>query len=251
MFGTKKRLSEKHSPLTDMHCHILPGLDDGAKDEGTAKQMIDIAYKEGIRTIVFTPHVREPWMDMSLNDISKAFVEIREYASFKYPKMKLYLGAEIYFRRELIEDHPEKLRTMNSTDYLLVEFSTRSSFKDLVSGVEMLIQDGYIPVIAHIERYACLWQEEGRIERLYKMGAYLQVNADTIIAKHDRKFRKRLHGLLKNELIHFVATDAHDLEDRRPKMQEAYQYIADLCGEDYAIRTCNDNAEKMLQGILL
>lgn len=250
MFGMRRRkgIEELQIPLADIHCHILPNLDDGARDKDMALEMLRQSYEEGIRLIVFTPHVRKPWLDVSEKQVQEVFEEIRREVQTEYPDLHCYLGSEVYFTRELYEEHRNKIRRMNETDYLLVEFSTACTYADVEYAISRLLSDGYLPIIAHIERYAGLWSSRELLKRLKRMGAYLQVNAGTVDHPIDRQQRKQMEALLQEEMIDFVATDAHDLQRRKPLMQSCAQRIHLLCGEAYAKKVCYTNAVRLIEG---
>jgi protein-tyrosine phosphatase len=247
----KKKKNTLYEPLADIHCHILPGLDDGSSDMQTTLEMIDRAYDEGIRLIVFTPHVREPWMYLTEAEVQHTFSDVTKAALERRPDMEFYLGSEVYFTRTLYEEQRDRLRPMNGTDYVLTEFSTGSRYEELQYAIQCMVGDGYLPIIAHIERYGCLWEEPERIYQLKKMGAYLQVNANTITRQIDKNTKRMLESLLQDQVIDFIATDAHDLNARSPKMQEAFWQICNLCGQDYAIEICYEHTKKVIAGDLI
>lgn len=253
IFGRQRRKESQkiHTPLADVHCHLLPGLDDGAENLTETMELLQQAYEEGIRLIVFTPHVREPWMRVTEEEVEQIFLRVHEAAKVKFPDLSCYLGGEIYFLPTLYEEHRERFRTMHHTDYILVEFSTSSHYSDIRYAVQSMVNDGFYPILAHIERYECLWSDVERITRLKKMGAYLQVNANTIVHPIHKQQRKQLEGLLRRKVIDFIATDAHDTRVRCPRMQEAYHQIVGLCGEEYADLICYQHARQMMKGVLL
>ncbi len=243
----KKKEKAIYAPLADVHCHILPTVDDGARDMDTALEMIRLSYEEGVRLLVFTPHVREPWLDMFRRHFS-LFEQVREKAAERYPDLLCYLGSEVYFTRELYEEHREKFRRINETDYLLVEFSTSCGYADIEYAVGRLVSDGYLPIIAHVERYAKVFYDPDALRQIRRMGACLQMNASTVTHPFDRSMKKRVEQTLKEGAVSFLASDAHDPLKRRPAMQDAYQTVCALCGEAYAKRICYDNAAKMTEG---
>ncbi|MBR1571747.1 MAG: hypothetical protein IJ655_03300 [Lachnospiraceae bacterium] len=235
--------------FVDIHCHILPGLDDGSQDIETTKNMLDIAYKDGIRNIVFTPHVRRPWLSRPIEDVMEAYKSTKVEVEKNYKDLEVYLGCELYFSHEIIEDYSKLIIPIDDTDYLLVEFSTQAHFSDMTSGLQELVNRGFIPIVAHIERYNCLVSKPDRVRELYNKGIYLQMNADTIAKPADRIIKNFVKYVLDNRFIHFVSTDSHDVIHRRPEISKAYKIVAERSGEKYAREVCSENALNILRGI--
>jgi protein-tyrosine phosphatase len=248
---TKIETTELHVPLADVHCHMLPGLDDGAADVEMSMALLQEAYREGIRTMICTPHVRDPWLDVTVEQVDAVFEGMRQAAAGVYPDLELFLGSEVYLTGGIFEEGRDRFRRMNQTDYLLVEFSPTVHFSEMQYCISRLLNEGYLPVIAHVERYGCLWKEQEHLWRLKDMGAYLQMNAHTMTGTGDKRQKKILDRMLLDEVIDFAATDAHDVKVRPPKMQEAYRYVHGLCGETYATRIFWENARKMIDGDML
>ncbi len=235
----------------DLHCHILPGMDDGAQDIQTSRQMLTIAYEDGIHHIVLTPHMRRPWLDITEEQVQMAYQELQQAAREISKDLQLYLGSEVYYSHELLENYAYKLRPMNGTPYMLVEFSPQTSYNELLNGIGEIQNLGHEVILAHIERYQCLTEDINRVEHLYDAGVYLQMNARTITKPMDRRQKKFAKEVLHSRFIHVIASDAHGIEHRRPAMQECYRLVARKISEDYAQEICISNGLKMLQGQLL
>lgn len=232
----------------DIHAHILPGVDDGAKNMDTAREMLRRAWSEGIRAVVATPHCGGGYPHVSAGELKKAYQMVREEAQKIDPGFKVYLGSELFNSHSLGEDLTAgKALTMAGTDYVLVEFQPSESYRGLCSSLKKLQMDGYRPVIAHAERYACLVKEPALTEELVKMGCYIQVNTSSVIGQNGFAAKRYIRTLLKYERVHFLGTDAHDLGKRKPMMRKSIVYIAKKFGEGYARQVCWENAEKLLQ----
>jgi len=220
--------------IHDIHCHILFGVDDGSKDREQSLRMIDIAYQEGIRAIILTPHYNRRYFDNSIEDVTKVYEDLCQEAGAKYPDMKLYLGNEIYYTEHTLEKLESKeILTMAGGSYILVEFSNYVELTKLNHAVTKLVQYGYKPVIAHVERYECLMKKPDYIETLTEMGAYIQVNAGSVIGKSGSKAKKMVRRLLKEQQVHFVATDAHRDDSRAPHISKCKNYIEKKYGYEY------------------
>ncbi len=251
MFSFSKRKNDIDIKFADIHCHLLPGLDDGSRDMEMTKQMLQEARDDGIETIVFTPHVRRPWLDRNTEDVIRTFESVKEIGRDINPDFNLYLGCELYYSHEILEEKSGLITSINSTDYLLVEFSTSIHFNELLQGIDELINRGYAPIIAHIERYECLVRKPERVVELYKRGIYLQTNADTIANPGDRIIKNFMKFTIEERLIHFVATDAHDPVHRCPNMSDAYRLVMKRSDRKYADAIFANNAKRILNGHVL
>ena len=165
--------------LVDIHCHILPGVDDGATDMETSKAMIREAYKQGVRYMIATPHYRPEMFEPSMSKVISVYRKMRTYAA--KIGIDLRLGCEYYRNDQIIYHLDNKLRpTMLGGKYVLTEFSTNDSFITIRNCIYELIVRGYHPIIAHVERYFCC-QELEKILELRTLGAKIQVNADAVL----------------------------------------------------------------------
>ena len=234
--------------FVDIHCHILPGVDDGSQSPEETKAMLEKAWDEGIQIMVATPHYHKQRGKNDIDLIKKQLLLPRKLAKEVHPKMQICLGMEIYYG----EDVPELLKTgkavsIRKSRYILVEFSPGDDFQYILNAVRKLQMSGHTVIIAHIERYNCLREDISNVEYLREMGAYLQVNAGSITGSYGRSVKKFLREVLKAHLVQLVGTDAHGPEKRSPKMQEAYKEVVKRCGEEYADQIFGQNAKKVLR----
>ena len=234
--------------FVDIHCHILPGVDDGSQTPEETKAMLQKAWDEGIQIMVATPHYHKQRGKNDIELIKKQLLLTRKLAKEVNPKMQICLGMEIYYG----EDVPELLKegrvvSIRKSRYILVEFSPGDEFQYILNAVRKLQMSGHTVIIAHIERYNCLRKDISNVEYLREMGAYLQVNTGSITGSYGRSVKKFLREVLKAQLVQLVGTDAHGSERRTPKMQEAYKEVVKRCGEEYADQIFGQNAKKVLR----
>ena len=234
--------------FVDIHCHILPGVDDGSQTPEETKAMLQKAWDEGIQIMVATPHYHKQRGKNDIELIKKQLLLTRKLAKEVNPKMQICLGMEIYYG----EDVPELLKEgrvvrIRKSRYILVEFSPGDEFQYILNAVRKLQMSGHTVIIAHIERYNCLRKDISNVEYLREMGAYLQVNTGSITGSYGRSVKKFLREVLKAHLVQLVGTDAHGSERRTPKMQEAYKEVVKRCGEEYADQIFGQNAKKVLR----
>lgn len=238
-----------NSGFYDIHCHILPGADDGAKIFTEALEMIHIAYEDGIRHIVLTPHYQKGHFGLPAEQLRVRFEILRKEVKQQYPDMELYLGTEIcHFHDAPFELREGKIVTMAGTRYVLVEFYPKSELRAILSGLQEIQMAGYNPILAHVERYENLVGNYEEILHLIRMGIYIQINASSVVGKGGRKIKKFCKKLLDQDLVHFIGTDAHGTEHRRPVLSECAAYITRKWGRDYTEQLLIDNPGRMVKG---
>lgn len=229
--------------LVDIHCHILPGVDDGAPDMETSRAMIRDAYEQGVRYIIATPHYRPEMFEPSMKKVIRVYHELRDYA--EEVGIGLRLGCEYYRNEQMIRHLDKKLRpTMLGSRYVLTEFSTNDSFVTVRNYIYELLTKGYRPIVAHVERYFCC-QEPERIQELKKLGAQIQINADSVLGYEGHTIKKFCVGLMKDDLVDFIGSDAHNLEGRKMNLGKCATYVRKKMGQDYAEEIFVDNPRRI------
>lgn len=234
--------------VIDVHCHILPNIDDGAKDEKTTKNMLKIAFEEGIDAMVATPHFVRETDESGRRERQRKFEQVRQWWKELNPQGELYLGNELYYREGITEALEQGYAmTMNGTKYVLVEFPEYESFSYIQQATRNLLYAGYIPIIAHVERYGQM-RKKALVQELVDTGAYIQVNASAFLGKYGFRMKHYVIGLAKSGCVHFVATDAHDYRHRRPELRECRQYLEKKIGIGMTRKILEKNPAKMLKG---
>ncbi len=219
----------------DIHCHILPGIDDGAANEREMLQMLKVAYSQGIRYVFATPHYHPKRGEADASVVDSVFENVQNVVKTQFPDMKIYKGNEIYFRQDATQMLKEgRLLTLAGSDYVLLEFSTAVSRDQVKNAVGQLQMAGYVPVIAHVERYEDLVGEYGFIEELADAGVYFQVNAASVVGDMGGARKRFIKKMIKNDWVHFIGTDAHDAGHRAPLMEKCASYLRKKFDEDTA-----------------
>lgn len=232
--------------LIDIHCHLLPEIDDGAKSIEETVQMLAMAHKNGTRGIIVTPHYHEGRYKTNRAEIEKKFQRVKKIAGQACKTFHVYLGQEIYYQQDTLERlDAEELLTMADSAYVLIEFSTRITFQEMKNAFQSLILGGYVPILAHVERYECMYENVEQAEELVELGAYIQVNGQSLV-NGSFKMKQYIKMLLKRELVHLIASDAHGSEGRVPELRNAYQYIERKYGKEYAEELMIDNPERII-----
>ena len=248
-FDEKVRTTNPHMMkyLIDAHCHILPGVDDGAANLDEAKKMLQIAHKEGIRYIIATPHFHPQRGHASPEKIQQSLMILRQEAEKIDEKMRVYRGRELLYREDLEKDLESiGALTMNDRTCILVEFHGGEEYEYIRHGLQKLQMAGYQVILAHIERYKSVLEDIDRAMEIYDMGILIQINAESIMGKSGRKVKAFVRELLEEEMVFCVGSDAHDTHSRPPKMKKAAAYVEKHCGYDYAKAIFNDNIKNLL-----
>lgn len=232
----------------DIHCHILPGLDDGSKDMAMTEAMLRMAYDEGIRKIIATPHNYANHKSASATKILETISKVNAFARENDIGIEIYPGNEIFYRRgvgELLE--AGEILTMAGSETVLVEFYPEAEWSYLRSGIQELQQYGYDIILAHCERYDCLYKKKERLEELVKSGVSLQVNASSFLGKLGDVWRKRSRDLLKKDMIGYIGTDSHNLTSRPPRLEACATFLKKKAGTERADRLLYFHAEKLIR----
>lgn len=233
--------------LIDIHCHILPGVDDGAKSLSESIEMLQLEYEEGVRMIIATPHYRPRMFECSMETIQQQYLQVKDAAKNVGEGMEVFLGCEHHAYIEMTDDLLEKQRvTMAESDYVLTEFSEYSEFRFIRERIYDLLSNGFEPIIAHAERYKCLVENVKLIPELIQMGAFIQVNAGSITGDDGRKVKSFCKKLMKNDFLHFIGTDGHDVKERPPHMAACAAYMEKKMGAEYTRRILVENPSRIL-----
>lgn len=201
--------------MIDIHCHILPGVDDGAKDLQEARAMLVAELTSSVDKLFMTPHFYPD--EVSVDD----FLLTRENAWARMKtdligkeQQQIRLGAEVRYCRQLLDLDLRKV-TLGGSDYLLLELPGRHYPSFAVQIVEELQGAGIIPILAHVERCAYFREDPRLLKRLVDLGALAQVSAAALSDRKDRNFAR---ACLEHNLAQIIASDAHNMGGRKPCM---------------------------------
>lgn len=235
--------------FVDIHTHILPGVDDGTQNLSQSLELLKRACAQGTGAVILTPHYRGRYRDNVREKLTGIFTELSEAAKNECPNLELYLGCEIGYELDVSEKIAEgTVLTLNGTQYVLLEFRERSFRSQILDGVLELLNFGYVPIIAHAERYEVFRKYFSLADEVTELGALLQLNADSVLGKSGLGIKRYCHKLLKSHLVHFVATDAHDHIARKPELELCYQKVRKKYGQTYADALFIRNGRAVLEG---
>lgn len=229
--------------MIDIHAHILPCIDDGSTSLDQSFELLNECVNQGISDLILTPHRRNDYKVSAL-DTQAQFDKFDTQAKEKDIPINLYLGQEVFIDK----DYKDLLKsgeflTLADSKYVLIEFSV-SEQDDVSEAVYEIARMGYIPIIAHCERYSYLTISD--IFEIKDLGGLIQVNADSIVGKYKRLFKKRIKELFKNDLVDFVASDVHF--GRNNCMQKAREYVNKKYGEEIMNKVFIENAKLIIKG---
>ena len=236
--------------IIDIHNHILPGVDDGAATMAETVQMLSLAVREGITAVIATPHYHPGRGTAGISKTEQVLLKVQEAVLQEGLPVTIYPGNEIFYHDDMVENlENKKIMTMNGTEYILTEFYPKQPYGVIRQGLLRALSDGYIPIVAHAERYAELLRHPDYVEELIEMGCYIQLNAASVMGDYGMKTKSFCKRLLKDEMVHLVATDAHHATGSRTmQLQKCALYIEKKYGRDYADRIFRDNPSLLLKG---
>ena len=231
----------------DMHCHILPGLDDGAGDMNMAIEMIDIAVKNNITDIILTPHYKQGRCEHSKERILRHIDDLQNQVKSKYDNVRFYSGTELMYGEDCIELlENDTILSLNNSKNVLVEFRPMDSPTYIKDSLYKISCTGYTPVLAHVERYAEMVANYDVVEEIINRGGYIQVNASSVIGRLGLKVKKFTKMLMKYDMLHFIGSDAHNTKDRSPDLESCATYIEKKFGAEYRDELLINNPKKYL-----
>lgn len=231
--------------MWDIHCHILPGVDDGAEDMEMAKMLIRKELDDGVQNIILTPHYRRRMFEPEMSQIYSMYEQLRQETEDW--DINLYLGCEYHANMDMAEDlNAGKRPTLGGSRYVLCEFSDGDLASYITERTYQLLANGYIPVLAHIERYKALTKDFSLIDDLVERGCRMQVNAGSILGEDGFFTRRFCKKLIDYDLLHFIGSDAHNLTDRTPRIGECASYLEKKYGEAYAQQILLENPGRIM-----
>lgn len=223
--------------MIDIHNHLLFGIDDGAKTIEESLLLLKKAQELGFSAVVLTPHYIKGSRFKSNNEEKQKRIEIlSNEAKKKGIKVELYLGNEVYFENDMHSLVLEKeIATLNNSRYLLFELPMTSEVNNLKEVIFSLRVKGYIPIIAHPERYSYYQKNPDNIVDLIEQGCLFQCNMGSLVGIYGKQACKCVKILLKHNLVHFMATDVHHPEGKNYTLfLQAKAILKKLVKEEYA-----------------
>ncbi|MBU3178160.1 exopolysaccharide biosynthesis protein [Clostridium estertheticum] len=231
--------------MIDIHSHILPGIDDGSKDMEMSIKMLKIAEEKGTKTIVATPHYIRGRYENHYDKIFDLHQEVQVAAKNAGLKIEVLLGQEVMLDKYALNLCKEKkIRGINETSYMLIEFPMDKLPNDALDLIYELKVLGTKPIIAHPERYEYIIDSPAGINDFITEGCLFQINAGSLQGLFGKKVQKCAKLLVKEGLVSFIASDAHSINRRCPGLIEGFRE-ATLLDRDIE-KKISSNLELML-----
>lgn len=233
--------------LVETHCHILPGIDDGAPDVETSLKMIEKLKEQGAKAIILTPHYYSDSISYKdfLDRRDRAFYELQQALPEDSPA--LIPAAEVYISDYLFSNNNLDALCIGDSKHALIEHPFSSSFSR--SSYERLLNlyydYGIKPILAHIERYQALMEDTELLDEYIEMGCIAQTNISSF-TDTKRSVRKKLIKYLESGRIHLIGSDCHNLTSRPPDYEAGIKEIIKKCGEE-AINILTQNANNLIK----
>lgn len=248
--GRSRRLSgDAAGPLVDLHCHILPGLDDGPASWDEALAIAEMAVAEGVGTIVATPHQLGAYARNRGDMIRAQCGRLQELLARRKLPLRVLPGAEIFFEADLTSRiHRGELLTLaDRRRHVLVELPSMEFFP-LEPLLEELRAAGVTMVLAHPERNRPVMNDPSLLDPLLEAGCLFQITADSLTGAHGARSQSLAESLIRQGMAHFVASDAHDPAFRLPALRPAFQRVKKLAGREAALDLFSRNPGRVAAG---
>ncbi|MCA0991370.1 tyrosine-protein phosphatase [Guptibacillus hwajinpoensis] len=237
--------------MIDIHCHILPGIDDGAKDLNDSLEMARQAQSQGITRIVASPHHKNGTFDNNFQDIVTEVNRLNKELTREGIDIEILPGQEVRIYGEMEEDLDVDLLTVNNSGvYMLIEFPSSHLPRYANKLLFDLQLKGIVPIIVHPERNREIMEDPSKLYRLIKEGSLSQVTASSVTGRMGKKIKKFSLDLLSHNLAHFVASDSHNTTTRPFDLRDAYDVVEKELGmsKRYEVQ---ENPEEMIKGKMI
>lgn len=237
--------------MIDIHTHILPDMDDGARSWGEAVEMAELAAENGTHILAATIHANLPGMD----NPRRLEAYVRQLKQFQGILQKEKIPLTVCSGMEVFADagfprgfHPTDFLTLNGSPYLLTEFSMDEGAAQIYRTVDGILERGLIPVLAHPERYVCVQRVPAHVFEWHQMGALIQINKGSLLGRFGSQIRRTANSLLRHRLAAAVASDAHRADIRTTDLSKTADFLRDEYGRKTAYLLLEENPGRILQG---
>ncbi|HWS71393.1 MAG TPA: CpsB/CapC family capsule biosynthesis tyrosine phosphatase [Thermoanaerobaculia bacterium] len=234
--------------MIDIHHHCLPGIDDGPRELAEAVALCRRAADEGVETIVATPHVlRGRWQNTSRAKLESLIEALREQVG-AYPR--LVLGSEYFFAHDMTEvlASGNAIIPINDSRYVLVEFAAHSVPPLIEQAFYRVQLEGWTPIVAHPERNLVFQSKPELLSTLVRLGARTQVTCGSLLGDFGPEARAAGTQWVREGLVHFLASDAHNLGKRPPRVRESLVVLRDLVDESIVEALTRGNPQAVIEG---
>lgn len=234
--------------MIDIHSHILPGIDDGSKEIEMSIQILKEARQAGVRDIILTPHYIQDYYENTKEKVETLLPKLQAEIEKEQIDINLYPGNEIYITPEMHQLVKEGIvTTLNNSKYVLFELPMQNHVVYVKDMIFNLLALGYIPVIAHPERYTYVQENPNMLYELIEIGALFQSNIGSVLGAYGKKEKATALLLLKHHMIHFLASDTHRPNTFYPKIEEVFRQLEKQISKTDIQNLLEQNPRKILE----
>lgn len=238
--------------IVDLHSHLVPGVDDGARDVAAVVDSVERMARVGIRKIVTTPHIRggltldPPGLAHRLDEVERAWEEAADAIGRAFPEIEYRQGHEVMLDVPDPRFSDPRLR-MAGTDFVLVEWPRMHIPPATTRVLENIVDAGYRPIVAHPERYMGMGESLDLVASWRQVGAALQVNYGSFVGRYGSEPRTNAFRLLRRGWADYLSTDFHGRSHLKLYKQEAWDVLEELGGRDILTTLCVTNPGRLLR----
>ncbi|KJV43333.1 tyrosine-protein phosphatase [Brevundimonas sp. KM4] len=234
--------------MIDLHCHLLPGVDDGATDLDDALALARVAWEDGITTLACTPHIYPGLYDNTAEIIHDGVASLQDELAKADIPLTLVAGADAQLTPNMLEQlKTGRIPTLAGSRYFLFEPPHHVAPPRMADVIFELLAAGYVPIITHPERLTWIEDRYATICEVFEAGAWIQLTAGSITGLFGKRAQYWSERMLDEGRVHIVASDGHNLRRRRPVLSEARERVADRLGQQAAL----DMVSVRAQGVIL
>ncbi len=223
--------------MFDIHCHLIPEVDDGAQSLEEACAMARIAYESGTSTLVATPHYNVPgsFQNISGTHLKNQFSKLCDSIQNSKNPIRVMLGMEVFATDDIANKIGSgEIVMLNDSRYILIEFDMNDHPLHVNGLLDQIAHLGLVPVIAHPERYAFMQHEMENAFYWKTKGYIIQLNKGSIQGSFGSRIRRTACNMLRMNLAHVIASDGHSPYQRTPDLFDIYEYVSDHYSREYA-----------------
>lgn len=237
-------------PLVDIHCHLLPGMDDGAASWAESLVMAEIALADGIRTMVATPHQLGVYSGNRAETIRQRATELGQRLAKRGLGLEVLAGADVQVSADLVSQirRGEVLTLADRGRHVLLELP-QDVYLPLEGVIGQLRHAGLVGILSHPERNVAIMRHPEVLGPLVAAGCLIQLTAASLCGRFGSRVQAFSVWLVRRGLVHFVASDAHSAHGRAPRLRQAFQRIEALAGRRTAVACCSENPARVVQGL--
>lgn len=233
--------------MIDFHSHIIYNVDDGSNSKENSIKLLKQASNAGFNKIILTPHYIKEYYECNTDEIKSIIEELENECKNENIDLKLYQANEIYISNHIVEFLQNKLATtINNSKYVLFELPMNEEPLNLLEVVYDLKDSGYIPIIAHPERYTYIQKDPNKLLELIDLGVLFQANYGSIIGQYGKDSKKTVTLLLKNNFIHFLGSDVHVSGNTYKEIENIFNELRKILDEEQIEELIEKNIEKVL-----